>query len=326
MTSIASSTPPDWEHIDENIGCPLCEYDLRGLSNPRCPECGYRFEWPDVLDPTRRLHPYLFEHHPNRNLETFRRTLFGGFRPRRFWTSLQPVQPSFPRRILVYWLLAASVLLIVLILILTQSAVVVAKENASFRSKAEANPSRYFADEYLKQMLAEYGSMRAMFDAEHPTGFAGAIRNFLTAPDCLLLILPYAVVLAWPWLTVATLLIFSTSMQRARINRIHILRCVLYSFDVVLWVGIGNLLFLGNSWRSGRSGGTALWNMLTLQAWTVVTLGILAWLYGSYRLWIAYRLYLRFPRSFATILASQIIVALAVACVAFALAVWQPGL
>ena len=48
----------------ETLHCPLCEYNLRGLSEPRCPECGYRFEWAELRDPSRRLHPYLFEHHP----------------------------------------------------------------------------------------------------------------------------------------------------------------------------------------------------------------------------------------------------------------------
>ena len=45
--------------------CPLCQYNLRGLQEPRCPECGYRFTWEEVLDPSRRLHPYLYEHRPD---------------------------------------------------------------------------------------------------------------------------------------------------------------------------------------------------------------------------------------------------------------------
>ena len=61
---VATAAGPDWDHQTEDIFCPLCEYNLRGLIEPRCLECGYRFEWPDLLDPRRRLHPYLFEHHP----------------------------------------------------------------------------------------------------------------------------------------------------------------------------------------------------------------------------------------------------------------------
>jgi hypothetical protein len=40
MTSSASdnTSPPDWERIDEEIYCPLCNYNLRGLTVARCPE------------------------------------------------------------------------------------------------------------------------------------------------------------------------------------------------------------------------------------------------------------------------------------------------
>src|SRR5262245_18628420 len=81
----ASIAPPDWATIAETIRCPLCEYDLRGLANPRCPECGRDFVWIELLDPARRRHRYLFEHHPERNVWSFVRTLVGGLLPWRFW-------------------------------------------------------------------------------------------------------------------------------------------------------------------------------------------------------------------------------------------------
>src|SRR5215213_7846093 len=98
---------PDWDAVREEIRCPLCAYQLRGLTEPRCPECGYRFEWRPLLDPTARLHPYVFEHHPRRNLWSFVRTMLGTLLPRRFWRSLHPAQPSQPRRLVLYWLLSA---------------------------------------------------------------------------------------------------------------------------------------------------------------------------------------------------------------------------
>src|SRR4051794_13009935 len=63
------------------LPCPLCDYDLRGLTEPRCPECGYWFDWSDLIDPTKRRHPYLFEHHSRRNVWSFFRTMLGGLRP-----------------------------------------------------------------------------------------------------------------------------------------------------------------------------------------------------------------------------------------------------
>ena len=86
----------------EGHRCPLCEYDLRGLTEPRCPECGYRFEWADLLDPRKRLHPYLFEHHADRNFWSFWKTAWYGWGPWLFWSSLYPTQPSRPGRLRAY--------------------------------------------------------------------------------------------------------------------------------------------------------------------------------------------------------------------------------
>src|SRR5438046_8256562 len=47
----------------------------------------------------------------------------------------------------------------------------------------------------------------------------------------------FVVAVAWPWLTFLTLMIFRLSMRRARVRSIHVLRCVIYSFDSVLWLG-----------------------------------------------------------------------------------------
>ena len=69
---------PDWSKVSEQIACPLCDYDLRGLAESRCPECGYRFNWNELFDPARRKHPYLFEHHPERNVASFFHTKVEG--------------------------------------------------------------------------------------------------------------------------------------------------------------------------------------------------------------------------------------------------------
>lgn len=107
-TNVLSPPPmylaPDWPAIAEEIACPLCEYNLRGLAEPRCPECGFRFTWPEVLDPARRKHPYLFEHHREANLRSFWRTLAAGRRPKTFWTELNPAQRVHPGRLLLYWM------------------------------------------------------------------------------------------------------------------------------------------------------------------------------------------------------------------------------
>src|SRR5689334_1067676 len=103
----ATSNPSEARptHDGDDLACPMCGYNLRGLVDPRCPECGRPFDWEELRDPERRLHPYLYEHHPERGLRAFVDTLLGGMRPRRFWTTLRPAQPSRPRRLVKYWLI-----------------------------------------------------------------------------------------------------------------------------------------------------------------------------------------------------------------------------
>src|SRR5205807_1129158 len=69
--------------------------------------------WADLNDPSRKRHPFLFEHHPDRNVWSFGRTLVAGLRPARFWRSLSPAQRPSPRRLLVY--ASASIILTFLI-------------------------------------------------------------------------------------------------------------------------------------------------------------------------------------------------------------------
>ncbi|HEX4792960.1 MAG TPA: hypothetical protein VH370_04160 [Humisphaera sp.] len=103
------ATPPNWDSIPDEILCPLCEYNLRGIPEPRCPECGFKFEWDEVLNPTRRQHRFVFEHQGSRRARAFWKTAVAGLRPGKFWRELTPVQPSFPKRLFVYWLIAMAI-------------------------------------------------------------------------------------------------------------------------------------------------------------------------------------------------------------------------
>src|SRR5262245_21448179 len=96
------------EAAAQELRCPLCEYDLRALTEARCPECGYCFTWEALRDPTRRLQPDLCGQHAERNVGSFFRTLVGGLGPGRFWGQLHPTQPSFARRLVLYWLIGVG--------------------------------------------------------------------------------------------------------------------------------------------------------------------------------------------------------------------------
>jgi hypothetical protein len=292
---------------DQDVPCPLCDYNLRGAAEPRCPECGYRFEWRDLLDPERRRHPYLFEHHPNRNVWSFIRTVKGTLRPRTFWRRLHPGQPSNVRRLVVYWfvvnLLALALPLSMLGLDMARHALANRQSRAvyisgQFNEMFPLPPSPRFFGQYFSTMRGTLAT-------------AVVIAPFYTA---------------WPWLTFLALNVFQISMLRARVNASHVLRCVVYTFDAVAVVS-WTVLFL-----AGAIVATVVlfeenvyWSRITEEAvaWAVLIWIVVGFLLFLYRLSVAYRLYLQFHRPFLTVLASQIIVALATLTALLWVATWN---
>jgi hypothetical protein len=193
-----SSHPPDWTAINREILCPLCGYNLRGLIEPRCPECGYRFDWHALLNPPPR-HPYLFEHHPDRNVRSFFHTLVAGLRPRRFWKELQPIHAPRLLRLILYWLLATALMPLAAL-----------PEICKAWEGATLGYSVPFG--YWLRILDRAISHSDLWVA--------------------------GVIVAWPWLTYLTLAIFRVSFARARLRQAHALRCALYSGDAALWIAI----------------------------------------------------------------------------------------
>src|SRR5437763_13596735 len=100
-----ATSAPDWSALTDEVHCPLCEYNLRGLVEPRCTECGYRFAWPELLDNRGRWHPFLFEHHSDRNLKSLLKTFIAGWMPRRFWSTLTARHQIKPNRLRTYAML-----------------------------------------------------------------------------------------------------------------------------------------------------------------------------------------------------------------------------
>ncbi len=274
--------PPKWDEISQDVRCPRCDYNLRGLIDPRCPECGLRFRWLELVHSRYRRHPYLFEHHPEREFRAFLRTLVGGLRPRRFWSELQLLQPSYPRRVIGYWLLCGGVLGLAMVFLLAYALALLLP---SIVRSVPPGPMR----------LNVLRSVWEALQLEWPLDVGVFAFIWMAA------VIP----LLWPWLTYAALLVFQVSMRKARIRRDHVLRCVVYSFDVVFWVSVLAISLI----PTGLLLAVVLSDdeFLSLPA-SFPLLWLPAWAIASYRLHVAYARYLRFDHPFATIVASQIIV------------------
>ena len=179
-------------------------------------------------------------------------------------------------------------------------------------AEIQANNARH------QRIIATYGSVAVYMNRWYPrlTTF-GLIQNHFANLDVTSLRSQtyMAIWLApvWAWLTLAVLMLFQISMARAHIKVIHVLRCVLYSFDIPLWAVVittGSLIILlscqwlpRSYWPTGHPLGFAFGlfvNSITILFGLCIAL-------GAYRLYMAYRWYLRFDRPLATVLATQFI-------------------
>ncbi|MHC4441284.1 MAG: hypothetical protein ACYTF1_12580 [Planctomycetota bacterium] len=299
---------PDWEGIGYDVFCPLCEYNLRGLNQPRCPECGYRFEWPEVLDPRRKKHPYLFEHHPERHIRSYWQTAVGSWRPSLFWTSLHPTQPSRPYRLVLYWCLGMGVYLLGIAAHFGVITVwVINNPGIGIRIPSYGSWVAHYFIIILRTIDYLLGGYRLTSPGgEYIRTGASYFWSSLAKPALVPLI--------WPWLVFVVLMIFQFSMRRAKVKPMHVLRCALYSFDLLFWLGVILVLTAIVPWLC-----TGSIKMNVQLIYSLNDIGFLFAVIGSWRLWKAYKQYLRFSHPLGTVVVSQIIVIQLIFYIIFAL-------
>lgn len=135
--------------------------------------------------------------------------------------------------------------------------------------------------------------------------------NYFRKNDYYQELAPFAALyLSWPWATFGVLQIFSASMRKARVRKMHVLRCIIYSADIAAWAAIAGLSMIFACFALGALFGFD-W-FATLLAWISIGSMLVVIAVGfCYRLGTAYRMYLKFDHPFLTILSSQIIVFLA---------------
>ncbi|MBI5865441.1 MAG: hypothetical protein HZB38_13225 [Planctomycetes bacterium] len=82
-----AAATPDWSTLDVDVRCPRCDYNLRMLAQPRCPECGLDFEWDHVIAAARaEIDCPLFEYHWRRKpVRSLIYTMWLSLQPWRLW-------------------------------------------------------------------------------------------------------------------------------------------------------------------------------------------------------------------------------------------------
>jgi hypothetical protein len=232
VPSAPPARSPDWDAVPHDVLCLLCRYNLRGLTEPRCPECGYRFDWQEVLDPTRHTHPYLFEHHPNPR--GFVRTALGTVWPWTFWGNLNANQRPHRRRLVRYWMLSTASILVATVAVFVGLSY--CEVNAAL-SIWGAPPGLGVWDAVVEQWhrFVQNGWWYRAVHVETPLVLLGAI-------------------VLWPWLSYLALRSLVASIKKAGVDRVHILRCVVYASDFGPWLTVALVAYAGHAvyeqWRA----------------------------------------------------------------------------
>lgn len=304
---IASSDPagaPDWNTIQREILCPLCGYNLRGLVEPRCPECGHRSVW-EVLLAEELAHPYLFEHQRGQYVRSWWRTMCtSACWPGTFWRELQPMHRVRFSRLFHYWFILAIAGVVAMLALVPLQAL-----DAQIRENRNRQIARLYLGQHPQEAVAlinQYGSIEAYLVLLYPPpAIWRLIGNHLEDMELLAdwAKLALFVTLAWPAGTFVSLLLFRATMARARIRNGHVLRCVIYSADPISLPAVGALICM-LLWTLGAN-----WPIPLPPPYALAGLVMLLMIY---RLTRAYRLYLAFPHAIAAVLASQVIVLLVI--------------
>ncbi len=317
-------TPTDPPAAD-GLTCPLCRYDLRGLTEPRCPECGFRFTWAELADEHRHGHRYLFEHAKRKPLRALWSTYWRTCRPRRFWRDVSPANPVAAGRVVLYWLLAtvaaSAALAIVLAAVAATRAPAVLRDNESVHASylpAAGQPGLFSPPGAPRG----YGITAAELAEGAPlppswTFFRAVWREQwgdFDRPQVELAAIAVAVVLSWPWLTWAALLLFQASMRRAHLDGRHVLRVAVYGCDFGLLLAT---LMVAAAVLIAHATGLRTWLDEAPAHGVAPLLGVVlaCAAVATYRLSFAYARYLRFDRPVLTVLAAQAVVVLFVGVV-----------
>jgi hypothetical protein len=184
---------------DLDIYCPHCDYNLRGLPELRCPECGHDFDVKRVRS-RPEISVYLFERKQWTDFRSLIRTAVAGFRPREYWTAVDRIGPPRIRMILWYWFAGAFLYMVT---------------------------------------VCHWILAAAFYYAAHRGPGSSTFFSELFSGLSLVLLYYFGILqLSWPWSTFAVLWFFRGSMRRDRIGAGRLLRCALYCFDTPLWMGI----------------------------------------------------------------------------------------
>jgi hypothetical protein len=286
------------------------------LTECRCPECGHQFTWSEVLERGQR-HPYLYEHHRGNRILSLVRTFTASQFPWSFWRALRPTHTVRISRLIVYAIVTGVLTAFSVAPFLAHSTYQAIDANRSMRARMLQTYSRAGAMQRFS-LDKRYPSAQAVVDAFCPEikvkdALAGILDRRMIRLDWRRGFFIDSIIrmLCWPVLTILSVLIFRVSFRQAGIRFGHVLRTVVYSADVIVFAAA--LLALGEYFGSLRGSMWTNWYFSAMGVFAIPYFWIVLLTVLFVRLLLASTLYLRIPGGVAMVVASQIIVWLALA-------------
>lgn len=267
----------DWDEAVpiEQLTCSTCDYRLYGLTNNRCPECGEEFTWEDALDRHARQRKPLFENRwRDETLRSFVRTWRWTLWPPKIWRFVDLHDPPRLRALVAFVLIMHAAFYLCASLLVTVEIMLAGGlgigATASFGALVQN-----FAARLVEAMSGRFGVEEAFW-----------------------------LFACWTVCTLLALLVFQQSMRRSKVKAGHVLRVAVFATQaipiLVLLVVHGLLISESVGWIRGVPGDAyPLFFVLLFAIWSIRR---------------AYRDYLRIPHSLAVAIASQLMAGMGAIC------------
>lgn len=206
--------------------CPRCRYDLRGATaswsescrcTGRCPECGFDFDWADLLRPDRQRDERFIEHTRRRRRipRAAIRTLARSFYPPGFWSWIKLHHETSVRRMILWVLLLIVPLWAAQALCVNVGLFVVECSWLSLMGSSDFSHYTTYLSAWTQPIIAWGDFSRGLHDYE-----------WLVAESIPAILMSLmALQIGWP-LMVAVL---PTTLGKAKVHWKHILRAFIYS-------------------------------------------------------------------------------------------------
>jgi ribosomal protein L37E len=279
----------DWSVVVplEELACEHCGYHLYGLTETRCPECGEPFTWEEALDLFHRRHKPLFEYwwrrRPARSWSYSTRL---ALRPWKLWRTVDIHDPPAVGGLLRLLVLAAALFV------------------ASLPALGALGD--YLLDQLDRYVLAPSG--RAVYGFRGPTYCGPWEFGWSWYPFWLVNIGSWAIA------SFLALLVFQQSMRLCKVRTAHVFRVFVYA---MLPVALAPVVYCTVTFALdiGLAFAFLPFSPYDLMGTVPLLLGMLAWLWATLSIGIAYHRYIRMRHAWCVALSTQAIAVLVLVCV-----------